>query len=102
MSTTGHAQKDRVLLVGEGIGTTIPGWGEGVSKAMETGLLAAEITLAAFRANDFDKLQEYPERLANEIKREIDKHARITFMFNRRWTANLLVTLAKIMPGKWL
>jgi geranylgeranyl reductase family protein len=102
MPTTEYAHKDRVLLVGEGIGTTIPGWGEGVSKAMETGLLAAEVTLAAFRANDFSKLQEYPKRLASEIKREIDKHTRVTYMFNRRWTANLLVTLAKILPGKWI
>lgn len=100
MPTTEYARRDRMLLVGEAIGTTIPGWGEGISKAMETGLLAAEVTLSAFQKKDFTKLQDYPKRLKSEIKREIAKHTRVTYFFNRRWTANLLVALAKRMPGK--
>jgi geranylgeranyl reductase family protein len=64
MPTLDYARKDRVLLVGEAIGTTIPGWGEGVSKAMETGLLAAEVTLVAFQAKEFSKLEDYPKRLS--------------------------------------
>jgi geranylgeranyl reductase family protein len=102
MPTIDYAQKDRILLVGEAIGTTIPGWGEGVSKAMETGLLAAEVVLSAFQSRDFTKLQDYPKRLANEIKPEIAKHTRVTYLFNRSWTANLLVGLAKILPKKFL
>lgn len=102
MPTTEYAQHDRVLLVGEAIGTTIPGWGEGVSKAMETGLLAAEVTAAAFKANDFSRLKEYRERLAREIKPEISKHSRVTNFFNRAWTANFLVGLARVMPKRFL
>ena len=102
MPTTDYARRDRVLLVGEAIGTTIPGWGEGISKAMETGLLAAEVTCSALQTNDFTKLQDYQRRLASEIKPEITKHTRVTYFFNRSWTANLLVALAKKIPGKWL
>jgi flavin-dependent dehydrogenase len=91
-----------MLLVGEAIGTTITGWGEGVSKAMETGLLAAEVVASACRAKDFKKLEDYPKRLAREIKPEIDKHTRVTFFFNRAWTANLLVAAARAMPGRFL
>ncbi len=102
MPTTGYARSGRVLLVGEAIGTTIPGWGEGVSKAMETGLLAAEIIHSALAANDLNRLADYPKRLDAEIKPQIAKHSRVTWFFNRAWTANLLVGLARIMPKRLL
>jgi flavin-dependent dehydrogenase len=95
MADAESARRDRVLLVGEAIGTTIPGWGEGISKAMETGLLAAEVVAEAIRAKDFDLLKEYPRRLAREIQPDIARHRRVTFMFDRVWTANLLVSLAR-------
>jgi menaquinone-9 beta-reductase len=95
MPTINYARRDRVLLVGEALGTTIPGWGEGISKAMETGLLAAEVTLAAFQNSDFTKLEDYPRRLAAEIKPAFARHAWVTSFFSRRWTANLLVALAR-------
>jgi geranylgeranyl reductase family protein len=98
MPTIEYAQQNRMLLVGEAIGTTIPGWGEGISKAMETGLLAAEVAHSALQANNFDKLKDYPRRLAREIKPDIAKHSRVTWFFNRPWTANLLVTAARLLP----
>ena len=97
-----YAQQKRVLLVGEAIGTTIPGWGEGVSKAMETGMLAADVVSTALRTNDFNRLQEYPRRLATEIRPQIAKHRRVTCLFHRVWTANLLVSVARVLPGSWL
>jgi geranylgeranyl reductase family protein len=102
MRSLEHAQKGRVLLAGEAIGTTISGWGEGVSKAMETGLLAAEVALSALRANDFALLENYRKRLDKEIKPDIDRHTRVTAFFNRAWTANLLVQVVRRIPGNWL
>jgi geranylgeranyl reductase family protein len=102
MPTTDYARKDRVLMVGETIGTTIPGWGEGISKAIETGLLAAEVTLSAFQQNDFERLQDYPKRLLREIKPKIIRNTFFPYFFNRTWTANLLVALARKLPEKWL
>ncbi|MBA4146758.1 MAG: geranylgeranyl reductase family protein [Verrucomicrobia bacterium] len=102
MPTIEHALQGRIMLAGEAIGTTITGWGEGVSKAMETGLLAAEVAQSALAGNDFGKLADYPKRLAKEIKPEIDRHSRVTSFFNRRWTANLLVNAARAIPGNWL
>ncbi len=102
LPSTQHALQGRIMLAGEAIGTTITGWGEGVSKAMETGLLAAEVAQSALAAKDFNKLQDYPKRLAAEIKPDIDRHSRVTSLFNRTWTANLLVNVAKFAPGNWL
>jgi flavin-dependent dehydrogenase len=102
MQGFGQAQHGRVLLVGEAIGTTIPGWGEGISKAMETGLLAAEVATAALQSNDFTKLRDYPRKLADDIKPKITRHTRVTHFFNRTWTANLLVALARSLPARWL
>jgi menaquinone-9 beta-reductase len=101
MHAPAEARRGRILVAGEAIGSTIPGWGEGVSTALQTGLLAAEVTQEAFRESDFSRLAEYPRRLKSEVKRGFAKHARFTVFFNRPWTANLLINLARMAPAKW-
>lgn len=57
----------RVLLAGESIGATFPFTGEGIGKAMETALLAAELAGEALETGDVRVLASYPERLSREI-----------------------------------
>lgn len=57
-----------LLIIGETIGTTFPFSGEGIGKAMETGVLAAETVDNALVLGEYDLLREYPVRLENEVK----------------------------------
>jgi len=57
----------RVLAVGETIGTTFPFTGEGIGKAMHSGVIAAEVIHRALD-DDPPSLAEYPERIAREIQ----------------------------------
>ena len=60
--------KDNVLCVGEVIGTTYPFTGEGIGKAMRTGLMAGEVIAEALSSDDPDHLAVYSERVDNEIR----------------------------------
>jgi flavin-dependent dehydrogenase len=42
-----------LLVAGEALGTTLPFTGEGVGKALETGLLAGQLAVEALRSGDF-------------------------------------------------
>jgi len=57
----------RVLAIGETIGTTFPFTGEGIGKAMHSGLIAAEVIHKALDSEPLS-LGEYPKRVAREIK----------------------------------
>lgn len=52
-----------VLFIGETVGTTFPFTGEGIGKAMESGELAARISLKALSTGDFSILTNYPKEL---------------------------------------
>ena len=58
-----------ILVVGEAIGTSIPGSGEGMSIAMKTGLLAACLSAEAIEAGNFAVLAEYPRRLEEATRK---------------------------------
>lgn len=57
----------RVLAVGETIGTTFPFTGEGIGKAMHSGLIAAEVIHQALDTGA-PSLDQYPIRIAREIQ----------------------------------
>jgi geranylgeranyl reductase family protein len=57
-----------VLVIGEAAGTTFPFTGEGIGKAMETGIIAAEVGGRALETGDTDALDEYDCRLRDELK----------------------------------
>ena len=85
----------RVLLVGEIIGTTVPGWGEGISLAMRTGLLAAEAVLAAEQEHDLGQLAEYARGVRQKIKPVTRRNQLFTLLFAQVWATNLFVALAR-------
>jgi flavin-dependent dehydrogenase len=50
-----RSQRPGLLVAGDALGAALPFLGEGVGKALETGLLAAETALAALAAGDFSE-----------------------------------------------
>lgn len=57
-----------VLAVGETVGATFPFTGEGIGKALETGVLAAEALDGAFRSGRPDDVRRYAERVHRELR----------------------------------
>ena len=51
---------DRIVGIGEAIGTTYPFTGEGIGKAMETGIMAAQQIHRAFLSGNFGYVQQVP------------------------------------------
>lgn len=60
---------DGLLVTGEAAGSSSPLIGDGVGKALETGIAAGETALAACREKRFDQnfLQRYPQQLRKEF-----------------------------------
>lgn len=58
----------RILAVGETIGTTFPFTGEGIGKAMETGVIAASRIHEAFTRGDISLLNGFPEYLEQTLR----------------------------------
>ena len=57
-----------VLAAGETIGCTFPYTGEGIGKAMETGLMAGESLAGALASGEREPLEKFPARLQGELK----------------------------------
>ncbi len=53
------ASKNNILLTGELLGTTYPFTGEGIGKALDSGILAAETINAALEQNSTEPLRKY-------------------------------------------
>jgi menaquinone-9 beta-reductase len=68
LSNSKYASFDNVLLAGETLGTTMPLTGEGIAKALETGIVAAETIHKALTNNDISCLKEYNKKIQKELK----------------------------------
>jgi len=60
--------RDNVVCVGEVIGTTFPFTGEGIGKAMQTGMIAAETISVALTAEDTGFLRTYADRIDRDLR----------------------------------
>ena len=94
-----------ILVAGEAAGSTYSFTGEGIGKAMETGLLAAEALLAARARAEADDttadtaLQaDYLARLAR-LKPKFDLYERGNTVNHHPWLTELLVRRAAASPG---
>jgi menaquinone-9 beta-reductase len=68
LSNSKYASFDNILLAGETLGSTFPLTGEGIAKALETGIMAAETIHKALINNDISCLKEYNKRIKKELK----------------------------------
>jgi len=91
--------KAGLRVTGEAAGSTYSFTGEGIGKAMETGLLAAENLLAARDADldDAQALANYEAAIA-QLKPRFDLYERANRVNHRPWLADLLVWRAQRSP----
>ena len=85
-----------LLVTGEAAGSTYSFTGEGIGKAMETGLLAAE-ALLAHRADDTAARAAYEAGLA-KLKPKFDLYERANRVNAYPWLADLLIWRAQKSP----
>lgn len=86
-----------VLVTGEAAGSTYSLTGEGIGKAMETGLLAAE-ALAAHGADDAEARRVYEASLA-ALKPRFELYEKANRINAHPWLADLLIWRARHHPG---
>ena len=88
-----------LLVVGEAAGSTYSFTGEGIGKALETGIHAAEALLAAGAAADADvrARADYEARLL-ALKPRFDLYQRANLVNRHPWLADLLIWRANRSP----
>jgi geranylgeranyl reductase family protein len=74
-----------VLVLGESIGATFPLTGEGIGKAMETGELAADVADQALRSRDMRLLDDFQQRIENELRPKFLGYRIAENWFSRPW-----------------
>ena len=86
-----------MLATGEAIGSTYAFTGEGIGKAMETGILAAEAILLDRMAPDSAVRQRYETSLA-ALKPRFDMYETASLVNHRPWLADLVIWRARKSP----
>lgn len=59
---------EKIIGIGESIGTTFPFTGEGIGKAMETAEIAADLACEALAKNDLSIIRRYRETIQSELE----------------------------------
>ena len=86
-----------LLGTGEAIGSTYAFTGEGIGKAMETGLLAAQALLKQPAASDAEVRQGYEAEI-RRLKPRFDMYETASHVNHRPWLADLVVWRARKSP----
>jgi menaquinone-9 beta-reductase len=91
--------RDGLLVTGEAAGSTYAFSGEGIGKAMETGLLAADALLSAplEQLDDSGVQQRYAAGLLG-LKPKFDLYERASRVNNHPWLADLVIWRANKSP----
>lgn len=82
-----------LLATGECVGTTFPLTGEGIGKALETGVLAAEVLLAQANDGRAAVAAAYTARM-NSLKPKYEAYRKAELLLRWPWLANMLVRRA--------
>ena len=86
-----------MLATGEAIGSTYAFTGEGIGKAMETGILAAEAIVQGGAAPDSAVRQRYEASLT-ALKPRFDMYETASHVNHRPWLADLVIWRARKSP----
>jgi geranylgeranyl reductase family protein len=85
---------DRILAIGEAVGTTAPCTGEGIGQAMVSGVLAAGLVDEAFSTGEFGALRRYADLLGRHIGRHHAGCRAAQTWLARPWLADLIARRA--------
>jgi len=91
---------DRVVGVGETVGSTLPLTGEGIGMALATAGMAAEAIEEALASDDLGELRAYPARVARELR---PRHLGLRIAQSAAsvgWLNDLVARQAR--EGRWL
>ncbi len=88
-----------LLVTGEAAGSTYSFTGEGIGKAMETGMLAAEALLRDVEDADEATIRGGYEVALRALKPRFDLYQRANSVNRHPWLADLLIWRAKRNPG---
>jgi menaquinone-9 beta-reductase len=86
-----------LLVTGEAAGSTYAFTGEGIGKAMETGMLAAEVLLAGGGRDDAAVRADYEARLA-ALKPRFAMYERANWVNHHPWLADLVIWRGRRSP----
>ena len=87
-----------MLATGEAVGSTYAFTGEGIGKAMETGLLAAQVLLQRHQASDAQLRERYEAALA-ALKPRFSLYEKAAHVNHRPWLTDLVIWRANRSPG---
>ncbi len=96
--TGAHWTRPGLLAVGEAIGSTYAFTGEGIGKAMETGLLAAEAIAGGTPAHDEAAVRAGYEAALRALKPRFDLYARAEHVNRHPWLTDLVIWRAQRSP----
>jgi menaquinone-9 beta-reductase len=85
-----RAKLGRTLGVGEVVSTTYPFTGEGIAKAMSSGLLAARVLNKALYGGEVDVAGEYELLLDRELRPAYEGYATAQAWLSRPWVNDLM------------
>jgi geranylgeranyl reductase family protein len=91
-------QKDRILAIGECIGTTFPLTGEGIGKAMESAEIAATHVIHALHSGNLSDLEGYSKDLQTRLAPKYAGYQLAEKWSNHRWFIELICYLAHRSP----
>lgn len=91
---------ERLLMTGEAIGTTYPLSGEGIGKAMETGHLAAKVTMNAIRNNNYSErfLSVYETMIQDNYARRYQSYLKAQRWLTKPGLLNYIVSKGLSSP----
>ncbi len=90
--------KDNVVCIGEVIGTTFPFTGEGIGKAMQSALIAAESIKRVLQFGDLSALNEYPTGVETELRPRYLGYTIAEKWFSRPWAVDLVARRIRNSP----
>ncbi|MEQ1533419.1 MAG: NAD(P)/FAD-dependent oxidoreductase [Sideroxydans sp.] len=92
--TGARISREGVLATGECIGSTFPLSGEGIGKALETGIIVAESLLSHSSEGRDAVATIYAERIA-ALKPKYEGYRKAEILLRRPWVTNFLIARAK-------
>jgi flavin-dependent dehydrogenase len=84
-----------VLVIGEAAGMTYSGSGEGIGKALESGILAAECIHAHFSSRNGHAEDTYESTIRGRFEARFRAYLRMQSWLDQPWLCNLLARRAK-------
>lgn len=89
---------NRIVAIGESIGTTFPFTGEGIGKAMESAEMAAGVINRYLSSGNYSLLAEYDRLLKDELEPKYNGYRKAEKWLSKAWINDFLARQAQKSP----